>query len=181
MRKQFLSLLLAFSLFTAGTLTSTNSEAAIGLLFKQRAIISFGSIAAKTGGVAIGAGIVGLPVLCAIECTGLPLLSGFSILFGGYAALFGLVILDDNTVMSLNYLPIDENHPDYKKYGAEMIEVYNSEVEELNAIKDTLEEELEFSKYPIKEGVTLWEEYSNYLSPETVEIAQDQAARLFKK
>lgn len=182
MKKKLLSFLLALSIFSVGSLyTYKDSHALVGLLFRSKSLRSFGSI---TAGVSATTSLVGfasiIPLAATFPGSSAPFYALAAMFYGAYAAVFGLVILDDNTVVGLDYLPITEFHPDFKNYTQAEIDIYNSEIDELNAIKNTLDEELKDANNFKELGPRLWQEYSNSLHPTTVKIAQDQAVKLLK-
>lgn len=176
-----MSFVLAFMLITSTNLiTASKSEAALGMIINNRVLKSYGSISAQVGGAALLTGVISIAPLCAIECTALPLLGLIVGGVGFYVAAFGLVLLDDKTVVGLDFLPINESHPDFNNYTKNEIVTYNNELEELNAIKDTLQDELADIKDYQEVGPQLWDQYSEMLSLATVKIAQDQALILMK-
>lgn len=184
MKLKFLNLFIALSVFCASVIVVPKSaNAATGLLFRSQTLKSFGAITAKRSGRfglrTVGVAAVGVTGAILFKSEGIFYISAFFGIINGYASLLGmglgLIILDDHTVTGIDYLAISEKNPLSRNYTQEEIATYNSELEELNAIKDTLAEELQEIKDYQSYGAKLWENYSEVLSPATVKIAEDQA------
>lgn len=190
MKSKFLSMYVVFSLFCASLfVVPQRADAAIGYLFKSKTLKSFGAISAKRIGkyglTTFGIGAAGAIAAGAVHNEGIFYFSAIYGLINGYVALLGvglgLIILDDNTVAGIDYLPIKNDSREALKYTSEEVETYNSELDELNAIKDTLSEDLHNVEDYKEYGSKIWEEYSQVLSTATVEIAEDQALEFMKK
>lgn len=190
MKTKFFNLLVALSLFgTSSLIVPQKADAAVGYLFKSKTLKSFGAITAKRVGkyglTTFGIGAVGAIAAGAVHNEGIFYFSAIYGLINGYVALLGvglgLIILDDNTVTGIDFLPIKNGSKIALKYTSEEVETYNSELDELNAIKDTLSEDLFEIKDYKDYGSKIWEDYSQVLSPATVKIAEDQAFEFVKK
>lgn len=173
MRNKFLSFFMAFSIFLASNLVVTpKAEALVGLAFRGKVVQAIGGI-----GVVGGAAIFTSGYIAGVTATNLSgivwLVVGatYGLAIGG----IGLIILDDNTVVDLEYQMIDENSADFSKYSQLEINTYNSELEELNAIRKTIQAEVPADSKDFDQAASLWKEYSQMLSPATVMIAQDKA------
>lgn len=177
MKSKLLTFFMALSVFCVGTfITTQKSHALIGHYLKSRSLRTFGNIAAGTGTLTYGtaitiSGTYGAPSVVVASQMFIPLVIA-PIVVG-----LGLVLLDDQTVTSIDFLPITQNQ--FDQYSLEEIEIYNSELEELNAIKDSIEQEIENKDDQFARN--LWKSYSHNLHPATIKIAQEQALRLVKK
>ena len=176
MKKNLFTFFIAISLFFTGTLiTAQNSHALVSHYLKVKSLRTFGVIASGTGTITYGtaitiSGVYGAPSVVVASQMFIPLVIA-PIVVG-----LGLVLLDDQTVTSIDFLPISKDH--FSNYSTTEIAIYNSELDELNAIKDTIE--LEIIEKDNRFAEELWENYSQILHPETIKIAQDQALRLVK-
>jgi hypothetical protein len=165
--KRLLSLVLSFCiLYTATLPIAQKSEAVVGLLIRNRTTAVVGGLTAGSGiifssiiyGAAVSSGATGLAALqVAIYAT-------IFVSLGWTAAVLGIVVLDDKSVNDFKFLPLDnrDNH--------DAINVYNSEIDQLNAIKERIE--YEYDQNPKIDTKSLWNEYAQSLSPETFSVAQ---------
>ncbi len=172
MKKSFTSLLLALTLMTT-TLYSPKSEALVGLLFKSKVVKVIGGIG-SAGGATLG--IYGYVTAATAGSSigsvlGGAILMVYGIALGGV----GLLVLDDETAADLEFKTIDLNSPEkYNGFEAIDVAIYNSEVEELNAVRKTIASEVN-DEENTDDAEALWLEYSYALSPETVAIAEAKA------
>lgn len=148
------------------------SEALIGVIFKSRTVKTIGGIGALGGGVVTGYGW-----LVAGSATELGGLFGGAIImsWGVVLAGLGIVILDDNRVADIEFRPIDlsdaANYEGFTRFDAE---IYNSEIELLNAVRQRIVRESGNDSNTVK-AEKLWLKYEKYLSPETFAIAKAKA------
>ncbi len=162
MKSKLLSLTMAFSIFFMSQLmTSQKSEAAVGLIIKNKTAMTVGGI-----GVGVNGAAYGLAALGAFSFN-----LGGAILFALSVVTFGavsLVVLDDKTVADMEF---SEMKLDNKNFALDEIQMYNAELEELNAIRKTMQEELG-EKGTLVEARKLWSEYKEMLHPATSKIAE---------
>lgn len=167
--KKFIATLLL--VVTITTVTSTKkADAIIGLIFQNRVFNVIGALGAINGGISygIGYGNIGISI-------------GFGLTYGLLLSGIGLIILDDGQVADIEFKEIPENSTEVlKQFTSNEIAIYNSEVELLNAVRQTIISETASSDNT-EESEKLWLEYSDSLSPETFEIAKAQAEAFLKK
>ena len=171
-----LSLMIAFS----AIFYAPKADAVVGLILKNKTTLilsgvsaglsGVGAILAATGGSAVASGgvlfISAIPIIGAL---------GFAV-FGA----LGIILLDDKTVAEMSYATIDLSDPDsYQGLSKEEVQIYNSEIEELNAIYKTIGAEIN-SESTVEDVAALWESYREFLSPATVKVAQLKAYTAFK-
>lgn len=155
--------LLSLALVTA--LVPKNSHAVVGLLIK--------SSTTKTVGGVVAVGGLGVAVL-----SGRIIAEGWTAL--GYAlsglmlAGIGLLVLDESQSAEVVYRKVQTVHG----FSAADIATYNSEIEELNAIHQTVEAQLRADSS--LDAVDLWNEYKNQLSPATIKLAAYHGKRLLE-
>lgn len=175
MRNKLLTLVMAFSIFFMGNLvTAKKAEALVGFAFKSKVIKTIGGI-----GTGAGVGIFGVGILIAKVGTGVNALGWalVTLIYGPIIAAIGLVILDDNTVVDLEYQPIDLlDTQAHDNFSLDEIQMYNAELEELNAIRKTIQSEVNAEGKDLVEAKTLWEDYSQALHPSTIKVAEKKAA-----
>ena len=173
MRNRVLSIFMAFSIFMASNFIVTkNADALIGLAVRSKVVKVIGGIGAVGGATLFTSGYI-----AGATATNLGHIVWMvvAVSYGAAIAGIGLIILDDNTVADLEYQLIDEKSSDYSKYTQSQIDTYNSELEELNAIRKTIQAEVTGDDNDFEPAANLWKEYSQMLSADTVMIAQDKA------
>lgn len=139
-----------------------NASAAVGLAIKNRTVRVVGAVV-----TAAGAGSLAISSLIA-STIGSYTAVGFAIL-SVPVALTGFVILDEKNA-DLKFGQISEEKARLLKVTREEVAVYNSEVEELNVVKEMIESRVtEKSKQAVIDR--LWQEYKDTLSPETLKVA----------
>jgi proteasome assembly chaperone (PAC2) family protein len=153
-------LVLSLSLF----LTSIpRAEALVGLAISSRTVKSVGGImsAAGVGGAAIGVG------LNAIFGNAYALLA--ISLLGATTGIIGIVVLDEKSA-ELKFSMLDSDKASLIDVTAEELEIFNSEVEELNLLKNEIESRI--SRKTTEEEVSQqWKAARQYLAPETLKVA----------
>lgn len=177
MVNKFLTGFLSFFLFISVNLTTApKAEAAIGLIVKNRTAKTVGGIGAASSAVVFGgglllaeAGVVTFNIASAV------LFVTGTMFFGA----LGLITLDGETIADVEFMPIKKTT---QSDGLTMDEVrmYNSELDELNAIRKSVQTELaeDDSSEDAKE---LWNAYKGQLHPYTVKVAELKALELAKK
>jgi hypothetical protein len=166
--KKCLTLFLAFMITLMATMPiSQKSEAAVGLIIRSRTTAVVGGLGAAGGYIfssiiyhaAVTSGATGLAAL-QIGISAAVFMS-----LGLTVGVLGLVVLDDNSVNEFKFLPIDE-----KLNPAPEVKIFNQEIDQLNAIKETIEAAVDAD--PKVNTAELWDEYSSLLSPETMSVAR---------
>lgn len=157
------------------TFHSPRSEALVGLIFKKKIVKVIGGIGAL-GGATLG--VSGLAVATSSTATlgsaiGGAILIVYGIALGG----IGLIILDDDTLADVEFRKISLDNPvDYEGFSAAEVEIYNSEIDLLNSIRQSIIAEVDESE-DTAGAEKLWLQYADNLSPETFEIAKAQAKK----
>ncbi len=154
-----LALVLAFCVFVGNT---PRADAVVGLIIKNRTAKVVGGVM-TVGGVAtffgsmLASSFVGATVSIAVMMVSVPV------------AACGLVVLDEKNA-DLNFSELTEQ--DASKIGATLQElnVYNTEIDELNAVKAEIESRVTDNSSD-DEINGLWQEYKDTLSPETLRVA----------
>ncbi len=168
--KRFFAILLVICLFFVST--TPRSEAAVGFLIKSRSTrVVGGAISATSGATIIGA-------------------AAFNIIFGNsyvaiaFAALgvvgvaVGLVVLDEKNA-DLKFKSLSIASAQRIGINEAELEIYNSEVEELNIVKEVIESQVTDNVGQIR-VTELWNQYKENLSPETMKVASKIALTLFQ-
>lgn len=176
MKKKLLTLMMALSIFaTSNFITTQKAHALVGFVFKSRVIKTIGAI-----GTGSGVGVFGIGVL--ISQFGAATISNLAtaivtLIYGPIIAALGLVILDDKTVVDLEYQPIDLlDTQAHSNFSLDEIQMYNAELAELNAIRKTIQEEVSEQGQSIEKAKALWDDYSQALHPSTIKVAEKKAA-----
>ena len=176
MKKRLLTLMMAFSMFAASNFVTTQkAHALVGFAFKSKVVKTIGAI-----GTGAGVGVFGVGIL--IAKFGAATLSNLgaalvTLIYGPIIAALGLIILDDNTVVDLEYQPIDLLDTEaHSNFSLDEIQMYNAELEELNAVRKTIQEEVSAQGTDLEQAKALWDEYSQALHPSTIKVAEKKAA-----
>lgn len=174
MRKSLFSLMLV-GVLTITTLYSPKSEALVGVIFKKKVVKVIGGIGA-IGGTTIG--VSGLAMATGSSATlGSAIVGAIFIAYGIAIGGVGLIILDDGTLADIEFTKIDVNNSEqYINLGLtkSQVEVYNSELEMLNSIRQTIISEVDESDNT-DQAEKLWLQYADNISAETFEVAKAQA------
>lgn len=168
--KKALAIILMISLFMISV--TPKAEAGIGILIKSRSTrVVGGVISATSGATVVGA-------------------AAFNIIFGNsyvaiaFAALgvvgvaVGLVVLDEKNA-DLKFKPLSSEAVRRLGIKERELEIYNSEVDELNVIKEVIESQVS-DQVGQKQVTELWNQYKDTLSPETMTVASKIALSLFE-
>lgn len=167
MKKNFLCLLFLINIFFYH-----NAQALVGLSFRKQSLKTVGIIASG-GGSAVFVSSAVAAINAAPYTTSLSIaLSG--LIVGPLISTIGLIVLDDNTIQ-IEFKPISNDSHLYSEFHSKQIEIFNNEIDELNAIFNTIQNEIKDIQDYKSLGNVLWNEYSSALSPETINIAQAQA------
>jgi hypothetical protein len=171
MKNTFLTLMLTAAIFTTSTY-SQSANALVGVIFKNKMVKTIGSIGAIGGG-----GLAGVSYAVALTTSsfGTAFTGALFTALGVVAGGVGLILLDDNEIADIEFRKINiANEEEYAGFDIKEVLIYNSEVDLLNSVRQTILSEITDSD-DTTEAELLWEEYSSSLSPETYEIAQAKA------
>ncbi len=173
MKSKIMNFAVALSiLFMSQLITSKKSEAAIGLLMGKKTAVTVGGI--STGTVAVSLVLTQAGAFT-FSLGGAVLYALGVYVFGG----LGLIILDDDKLADIEFQKVKGDELN-DKFDSEAIAIYNDEIEQLNAIRKTMQSELTDDS-SLEESKNLWSQYSSYLSPETIEIAGEMADRFVSR
>lgn len=167
--KRFIAILLVICFFTISI--TQKSEAVVGVLIKSRTTrVVGGVISATSAATAVGA--VAINIIFANSYTAIAIAA-----FGVMGLAIGLVVLDEkNADMKFKSLPLGQAQK--LGIGENELAIYNSEIEELNTVKEVIETQV--SDNATQEEVTgLWNKYKENLSPVTMNVASKVALALF--
>jgi hypothetical protein len=155
--KQFKSLV--FSLLLTFSILPLSSKAAVGVPLASPLIVGAGVVVILGGGAATGLGISQIKHQNPI--------GGSLITLGGIAmAAFGLFILEGEQRMV--YSELDATQGKTLGLTASEVEIYNSELDQVNAINGEVAEELGALKHPTQaDSVLAWMEVKDAVSPQT--------------
>jgi hypothetical protein len=149
----------------SSALYTPESEAAIGLIAKSKVVKTVGGVAAATGGVIGGVGLISLATTADL---GVAILGAVGVYIGVITVGIGLIILDDKTVAELSF---DKVYPgEFQNISADEVMIYNRELQMLNSIKETIAQELP-DDTTVEEAGDVWSAYSGMLSPATMKVA----------
>lgn len=176
MKMRLMTFVMAFAIFfTTNLMTTQKAHALAGFAFKSKVVKTIGAI-----GTGAGVSVFGIGVLLAKFGAATTANLGaalVTLIYGPIIAAFGLIILDDKTVVDLEYQPIDYlNTEDQDRFSIDEIEMYNAELEELNAIRKTIQQETQDYELTTEQTVDLWNEYSQNLHPSTIKVAEVKAS-----
>lgn len=95
----------------------------------------------------------------------------------GVAAV-GLLVLDQDGSKDVQFQALSSESAQRLGLSANSIETYNSELDELNAIKNSISAELSLTESPsLEKSATLWSEYQGRLSAETMQVVKAVVAQ----
>ncbi len=165
---RFITLLLVF-FFTFISLTQ-KSEALVGVLIKSRTTKTIGGVITAVSGVTALTTI-------AIVNSGATFYSAAIglVIFSIPGVAIGLVVLDEKNG-ELHFSELDPGKASLLTVSSEELSIYNSEVEELNVIKEEIESRVTNELTDAEVGA-LWVDFAKGLSPETLKVA----AQIIKK
>lgn len=147
-------------------MTATKTHAVVGWIVKSPTVKS-------VGGVVMAGGLAFSVIGGRAASDGWVALGNF--LGGLMVAGLGLIILDDQQAAEAQFSSLPFNYP---KFTADEIKIYNNELEELNAIHQTVTQALEMD--PNADTKELWLAYGEVLSPITMKIAAYNGERLLR-
>jgi hypothetical protein len=158
--KRLLASVLLVCMFSM-TIAPKRADAAIGFIAKSRALKAIGGTVTGVGAITIG--------VAGLSASSIGWGALYLIVMGFYGGLLGLVILDDQDG-NVSYNPLSKELAGELAINPEALAIYNSEVAELNSIKEIVEAKLTKDS-TVEDAKSIWQEYSEYLSPETMEVA----------
>jgi len=176
MKTKLLTMLMAFTFFISANLaTAPKADAVVALIIKNKTAATVGGIATGTsaavffGGVGLAnAGVVTFNLASAVLFT----------MGTAFVGALGLIILDDKTVVDIEFQPIDYLDTEtVAGLSLDEIQMYNAEIDELNAVRKTIQSEMSDSS-TVKDANKLWNSFKDILHPATVKIAEMKAAGL---
>ena len=184
MFKKCSGLVLAFiiTLTISFSIVPNRSEAIVGLIFKNRIVKTIGGATALGGGALVGVyyAIAG----CGAACSGswpIFFTAFFSLYFGVVMAGFGILVLDDGTLMEIEFSPMDSsNQENLQKFSQEEIETFNEELPLLNSIRQTVLAQVN-NEADTKDAEKLWLDNAHYLSSATKKVASTLAKEFVTK
>jgi hypothetical protein len=154
-----------------------DSHALIGLAFKSKPVKVVGAVGA---GVGLGMGLIGFSTAATTTSLGAFIVGATFMYYGLIVAGVGLVILDEKNISDIEFKAIDPNRPEYYLgFTREQVETYNSELAQLNSIRQTMIAESNDTA-DTSDAEALWKIYSGYLNPNTVKIAEQNAANFLQ-
>ncbi|MGK5089062.1 hypothetical protein WDW86_16010 [Bdellovibrionota bacterium FG-2] len=123
------------------------------------------------GGVAVSALGWGLVVGGASKLNKGDGRGGLVFLVGAMITGMGLIMLDEEGGQRVQFAELDTAHAEALGVSVPSLEKYNQELDELNAISNSISAELATYESPtIEDSAKLWKEYRENLSPETFEV-----------
>lgn len=131
-------------------------------------VVAIAGAPAVASGIALaGLGSAGLGLLLTIadgNCDG-----GACVVYFLLGAVAGVVLLDDAGVVEFNHISLENA----KKIGIKRsdVDIYNSELEEVNMVFSEVSSELTKESTP-EDAKNLWSKYSDLVSPETFSVMQ---------
>lgn len=147
-----------FAVFlTLSMFTPQRADALVGALVKSPTTKSIGGVMTAGG---VGFALIG----GRMASDGWVALGNF--VGGMMVAGLGLIVLDETQEAEFQFTPIASTVPGF---DATEIASYNAEVDELNAIHQTVVSELQRSRKA--DAKLLWRDYAQTLSPETLRVA----------
>lgn len=175
--------------FTTVTVAPRPAHALIGIAATAYAVRTAGGITLLTGGVITGASLIYAATYGAAtlgEAIGAAVLAAMGIAVGTVTAGIGLILLDGENggQGSLVFQWVDPAKPElYAAAGvtAQQVSVYNTEVEELNAARETIEAEMNRIHGSLDDAHALWETYRSRFAPDTVTVASRLTDRMFAR
>jgi hypothetical protein len=167
---RFISLLLVF-FFTFFSLTQ-KSEALVGIVIKSRTTKTIGGVITAVSGVTAFTTIV----VANSAGTFLSYSAALGLMiFSIPGVAIGLVVLDEKNG-DLHFSELDPEKASLLTVSSDELNIYNSEVEELNVIKEEIESRVTNELTDAEVGA-LWIDFGKGLSPETMKVA----AQIIKK
>jgi len=167
--KKFIVLVLAFCILNISYMNK--SEAVVGLLLNSKTTrVAGGIVSVASIGTAASAGafhaIYGYTYGAMVFAT-----------LGFVGAYVGVILLEDNSG-NLNFVPMSSHNAEKLQVSQKELDIYNSEVEELNNIKEVIEAQVSNNVTEL-EVTELWKDYRVNLSPETMQVASKIVLEVF--
>ena len=187
-KRAMMKRILMFTAMVMGIMNFTTTQQAhaiFGLAFKSKPVKIVGAVGMSSGLVlgTIGFATAVTAATTATTAVGavVTVAAGIVTVYVGAALVgIGLIILDENKIADIEFKAVDPNHPEsYPGFSREQVEVYNSELAQLNSIRQTMIAESN-DEADTADAEVLWKEYAQYLNPSTVAIAEYNAAMFLK-
>lgn len=175
-----LAVLLGFA--TTTVVTPRPAQAIIGIAVASYALRTAGGITMLLGGAGVGAGAIYAAYTGTAFVIGGTTALGVGTLIATVTAGIGLILLDEKSG-SLAFQTIDvANTATYANAGvtADQVAVYNTEIDELNAARETIDSEMVRTNGSMEDAKVLWESYRSHFSPETITVASKLMNEAFK-
>ena len=166
--KKFTASLLVFSLLFVSI--PQKSHALVGIAIKNSKTRTIGEIVTAVSGVSFIGSFLAIGTESAI--------AGYIFISSMPGMALGLVILDEKEA-DVKFKPLSNDKANLLGLNEDELEVYNSEVDELNAVTEEIEAQVS-EKVSNEEIAQLWSEYGRSLSPETMNVAAKVILKTFE-
>ncbi len=170
--KRFTALLIVFSLLILSV--PKKSEAAVGIIIKSKTTRTVGGVVTLVSGVMFTLG-----ALAAQTASTYMLWIHLPVLLGFAGVPIGLIILEGENA-DLKFQELSVEKATLLGLDTKEVEIYNSEVEELNLVKSEIEAQVN-EDVSDEEVALLWAEYGKTLSAETLVVASKVIVKAFSK
>ncbi len=174
--------------FSSAIVAPRPAHAIIGLAASASAVRTAGGITLLGGGVITGASLViGLTAGASnlAEALVVVIMAAYGIAIGTVTAGIGLIILDaDNGQADLTFLPVDPTQTDLlaqAQVTPAMVEIYNTETEELNAARQSIDAEIARTGGSVEDAKVLWESIRSQFQPESITVASHFMDLMFSR
>ncbi len=167
-------MMLALSMFVSAVIPA-KSHALVGAVVAVPTVVAVGAITAGAGGVGLVSAIL------YGDRRGAGRYDGLLLGLASYVVIaVGLVILDDNS-QGIAFGELDETKAVALGINAEEAAAYNSELEEINAAKQSIEMEVVKMEEPSAEKAhALWQEMRGNISPAAYSAMEKVSAEFVK-
>jgi len=167
MKKLILSLVIGISLIGFST---KNASAIVSLALANAPLAVAGASVTAVGAALITTGVF---VMSDDDSTG-SLIALFTLVVpGAIVAALGIVILDEGNGINLNFKELNIVASNKLKLSHEELESFNYEIDEINAIKESIQNELwEMENPSLELAGKLWTDYSEELTPAAFRAVQ---------
>ncbi len=174
-----LTVLLGFA--TTTVVTPRPAQAIIGLAVASYALRTAGGVTMLLGGTAAGIGIGYALYTGTSVAIGVTSAAAIGTLLGTVTAGIGLLLLDGNQG-ALVFQTVDvANTSLYAPAGvtAAQVAVYNTEIDELNAVRESIDAEMVRTNGSVNDAKVLWESYRPHFAAETITVAAKLTNQMF--
>ncbi|HUP56848.1 MAG TPA: hypothetical protein VM598_05300 [Bdellovibrionota bacterium] len=168
--RSVIALSLAVTLLSNASLKPAPAEAAIGVLMGPAGapVILAGGIAAASGAATLGAALI------------FPWDGWWDIyllFIGGALLIGGLIVLDESSGPTLRFVPIGEADARRLSISPAELEDFNSSLDELNAMVETVHHEVyKFPNPTVQDSAATWERYRAYAPSEAAYLTASKVA-----